>query len=220
MLRLTENHLLRPAPPAGITVGRVEAELRRLPHLSADRRLIVNSDSRRMVDARKIQTAREAIGMLPGPNETIHLLISGKYALWNLAEALIEMAGPPADELLLTTLSFSKKNIDALCGLLDSGQVKTALLICSHYFRGTSPVLYAHGQIALGKRPRASFMSCRNHAKIVAVKFPDGRMFTVSSSANLRSAKSIEAATIDGNSEVFEFHRRWICDLFAAREVA
>ena len=63
-LKLTDNPILRPPPPAGITAGRVESELRRLPHLSGDRRLQVTGCKRRTIDARKTLTAREAIGEL------------------------------------------------------------------------------------------------------------------------------------------------------------
>ena len=215
MLQLSENPLLRIAPPAGISIGRVESELHRLPHLAGDRRLTVGPTRRRVIDARKCQTAREAIGTLPEFDEATHLVIGGRFALWNFVPAIIEMAGP-VNELWIATLGFSRQNIDELCSLIDAGQIARTWLLGSHYFKSTSAPIYDHAVKELDRRPSASFVSLRSHAKLLLLKMADGRTFTIESSANLRSCKNIEAATILGSPEVFAFHRRWILDLFAA----
>jgi hypothetical protein len=214
MLNLHRNPLLNPAAPS---VAGIESELRRLPHLAGDRktsRKIVRAVCR---DARQIKTAAEAIGKLPGPDEALHLVVSGRFALWHVVPAVLELAGVPIAELRIATLGFSRKNIEALCRLIDGGQIGRAWLLCSHYFKGTSAEVYNFAADEIAKRPTsAAFYSIRTHAKVLTIRLTDGRTLTVESSANLRSCKNIEQMTVIGSQNVYTFHVGWIDELFTA----
>jgi hypothetical protein len=216
MLKLSEHLLLTARPMPAPTVASVERELQRLPHLTADRSHPARRTRRSFRDARALQTAQEAIGSLPGPDEATHLIVSGRFALWRLVPAALALADCSIDELLIGTLGFSRANIDGLCALLDSGRVKTLHLLASHYFKGTSGPTYQHAADLLASRPKARFVSLRTHAKLLLMKFSDGRRLTVESSANLRSCQNIEQMTLIGDPAVFEFHREWMLDLFTA----
>lgn len=208
MLAATPNPLLSPPP---LSIASIESELKRLPHLSADRK-ITRRTRRDFRDARRCEDATAALGRLPDPDESLHLIVSGKYALWHTVPAAIAIGGPIAD-LTIATLGFSKKNIAALCEMLDAGQIGTARLLCSH-FKGTSAEIYDFAAEQFAGRPNASFLSLRTHAKLLMFRFASGRTVTIESSANLRSCQNIEQMTVIGDPALYEFHRRWIDDLF------
>lgn len=214
MLALTPNTLLTPRPP---TIGRIENEMRLLPHLAGDRQHLAQGTRRDFKDARKCQHASEAIGRLPGPDEALHLVVSGRFALWHMVPATLALSGTRIAELTIATLGFSKQNIAALCDLLDIHRISKCRILASHYFKGTSGSIYQFAEEQFAKRPdRTSFLSVRNHAKLLLMKLIDGRTFTVESSANLRSCKNIETMTVIGDPALYDFHRAWIDELFIA----
>lgn len=215
ILKLSRNPLLDPRP----SLAGIERDLHALPHITDDRSYRTRQTRRRFRDARREQSAVAAIGELPDTDEALHLLISGRFALWHMVPAMRELSGERIEELRIATLGFSRDNIDALCSMLDAGQIDRVWLLCSHYFKGTSEEIFTHAQQQLARRPsHASFLSRRTHAKLLLLKLPDGRTFTVESSANLRSCKNIEQITILGSPEVYAFHRAWIDELFAAAQ--
>lgn len=195
----------------------IESELNRRPHLAADRRH-TQADSQRIVqDARQAKTAAEAIGCLPGPTESSHVIISGRFALWDMVPATMTLGGCPIEVLHVATLGFSVRNVVKMAELVDAGGIGSVRLLCSHYFAGTSPKIYAVAVEEFAKRPdRMQFLSIRTHAKILLMALRDGRRVTIESSANLRSCKNIEQASIFGGAELYDFHRAWIDELFHA----
>ena len=212
MLELSTGPTLRPSVNP-LTHG-VEAEMERLPHLSGDRRHTLRGVRRNFRDARKIKSAAEAIGELPQQDEALHLAVSGRFALWHMVPAALSLARCGIAELRIATLGFSQRNISDLCGLLDAGKVAKTWLLCSHYFKGTSGPAYQFASDELGKRKSARFLSLRTHAKLLLMRFTDGRTISVESSANLRSCKNIEQMTLIGCPAVYDFHVGWMDELF------
>ena len=220
-LTLTPNPLL--APPAGArTVAKIEEELRRLPHLGGDSRHTRREHKAAMIDARAAKTAAEAMeGRLPDVDEAIHIVISGRFALFDFVPAALAIAGCRVDALTIATLGFSTRNIDKLCALVDAGEIGSVRMLCSHYFAGTSSKIYDAAAEAFAARPdRMEFLSIRTHAKILLLAFADGRRLTMESSANLRSCKNLEQSSAFGSPDLYDFHRGWIDGLFAASKGA
>lgn len=196
----------------------IETELSRKPHLASDRRHTQTDGQRILQDARQAKTAAEAIGRLPGPLESSHVIISGRFALWDMVPATITLGGCPIDALHVATLGFSVRNVTQMAELVDAGGIGSVRLLCSHYFAGTSPKIYAVAVEEFAKRQdRMQFLSIRTHAKILLMALRDGRRVTIESSANLRSCKNIEQASLFGGSELYDFHRTWIDELFHAK---
>lgn len=215
MLCLSRNPILNPR----LSAAEIERQLKSLPHPISDRRLTTRQSRRRFRDARKEQSAVEAIGELPGPDEALHLVISGRFALWHMVPAIHQLSGRRIDELRIATLGFSRENVDALCAMLDAGRIRKAWLLCSHFFKGTSEQLWKHAFEQFARRPdRARFASLRTHAKLVLLKLADGRTFTIESSANLRSCKNIEQITIINSPPLYAFHSEWMNELFNQAE--
>lgn len=199
---------------AALDVLAVERELGDLPHLDGDRRHETNDTARTFRDARQVKTAVEAIERLPGPAEAFHLAISGRFALFDVIPAALELAGAGSriDRLTVATLGFSKANVAGMAALLDEGRVRGLTLLCSHYFKGTSQEIYEYAAAELPRRGQR-FLSIRNHAKLLAMQFHDGRTVTVESSANLRSSKNIETMTLCGDPGLYRFHAGWVEEL-------
>jgi len=195
--------------------GAIEDQLRRLPHLKGDQQHVIRHVRRDFRDVRKMTDAAEAINHIPWADEAIHLAVSGRFALWHIVPAVLKLSGVRIDELIIATLGFSKRNISALCEMLDDGQIGRVYLLASHYFKGTSNEIYSHAEKLFADRPnKAHFVSLRNHAKLLLFRLSDHRTITVESSANLRSCKNVETATLIGDPGLHAFHRGWILDLF------
>ncbi len=137
------------------TVDDVESEMLAMPHLENDRRRETRKMKRELRDARQAESAAEAIGRIPGPDEAIHLVVCGKFSLWDSVPAVLTFARPATiANLHIATLGFSKNNIAALCVLLDSGWIREVSLLCSHYFQGTSTSIYDFAAAELATRRR------------------------------------------------------------------
>ncbi len=135
--------------------------------------------------------------------------------MWHFVEASLAIAGCKIDMLHICTLGFSKRNIERMAQAIATGQIKRLRLLCSHYFKGTSRQIYDCMVGAFEAHPgRMEYRSLRTHAKLLLLSFEDDRKMTVESSANLRSCKNCENATLIGDPAVFSFHRGWVDALF------
>lgn len=211
-LQLTPNPLLAPPSPLpAAAVGHVEREMNERPHIAGDRRQLQRHKAD-VQDSRQAKSAVEALGDLPGPKHALHILITGRFSLWDCVPAVIETCGR-IRSLHIATLGFSKRNVEAMGKLLDGGQIERLRLLCSHYFKGTSNGIYEFAAEELGRRPGAEFLSVRTHAKLLLIKLTN-RTLAFESSANLRSCKNLEQLTVIGCPEVYQFHAAWIDELF------
>lgn len=213
MLELDPNPLIAPAvlPVVG-GVKLAEREMLARPHIKDPRRT-ARQHKADVRDGRQAKSAADALGELPDAEGAVHVLITGRFSLWDCVPAILDQAGP-VDVLRIATLGFSKRNVEAMAAAVDAGTIGRIRLLCSHYFKGTSPDIYRFAAETLGKRKdRVEFLSVRTHAKLLLLQTP-GRVFTLESSANLRSCKNLEQLTVFGSPTVHEFHRAWIDELF------
>jgi hypothetical protein len=185
-----------------------------------DRRLVTRERKRALRDARQAKSAAAAVGRPPAEGEAVHLVIDGRYSLWDLVPALQELTRANFRALHLSTLGTNRRNVRQLCELVDAGTIGSVWLLCSHYFSGTEPADFTFARVEFAKRSRMQLCASRTHAKICLIELEDGRRFTVESSANLRSCRAIEQATIFAGRALHDFHRRWIEGVFAAEASA
>jgi hypothetical protein len=165
---------------------------------------------RLFVDYRADPKAYKQLAELPTKNgQTLHAVISGTYALWQLVPALVERSGDTIDELLIATLSFSKQNAAEILGLIDGGQVKSFGLLVSKYFKCANRHIYdcLVPQLHERKQPACAM---RIHCKIILLKMTRGEAYTVESSANLRSSGNVEQFCLTRCPKLHAFHRAWI----------
>ena len=181
-------------------------------------RAFIRSPSRRLFrDYRADPEAYKHLDPLPGAGETLHGVISGKYALWQLVPALIEKTGMKIADLHIATLSYSQQNAAELLGLVEDGQVKRVTLLVSYFFKSQNRELYDSLVPALLERGHR-VLSMRTHCKLLLAKMSRGTRYVVESSANLRSCKNIEQFCLTRCPRLYAFHRQWIEEeLFAPR---
>jgi hypothetical protein len=177
--------------------------------LAADKAYMRMPTRRMYVDFRANPDALLHLKRLPKVGQSLHGIISGKYALWDMVPALIERTGESIADLYLCTLGFSKKNGADLCGMVDDRQVRRVSLLCSHYFKATSSPIYdAVVPELLNRGQRVTAM--RTHCKLILARMTDGRKFVCESSANLRSCVNVEQFVLTNCPRLYRFHRRWL----------
>jgi hypothetical protein len=156
--------------------------------------------------------AAEQLGRLPETGESLHLVLKGNFALFALIPAVIRLnSNRPIERLRIATLGFSRKNVDELSSLAQAGLVKAASMLSSHYHAAVDAPIYEHFRATL---PQFPVVAMRSHAKILLIE-TTGTFLTVESSANLRSCKNIEQATVTNDPGLHQHHAEWIDAMIA-----
>jgi hypothetical protein len=171
---------------------------------------------RKFYDLSRVPNAVKLVKPLPDEGETIHALMGGDFHAWDLIPAIHGLLSCPISELYITTLGFNHSNNQHLCDMIDAGQVQTAYVLCSEYFRDADRDVYNAAEKRLAERG-SMLKAVRNHSKIIAIR-PADRLpgwgwrarYTVESSANLRSCNNLEQFTLTNDAALFEFHTKWI----------
>jgi hypothetical protein len=177
--------------------------------LGLRQRITTATTRRRFYDLRNVPNAVDLLRPLPEETETVHALMGGDFAAWDLVPAILELVGRPAEEALIATLGFNAKNSHHLAQLVAAGQIRRLTVTASDYFAKSDAGTFNEAKArleALGQR----LVSYRNHAKILALDFgPDGA-FVVEMSSNLRSCNNLEQVALSRSRPLFDFHAGWI----------
>ena len=158
------------------------------------------------------KNAVELLRPLPRSKETLHLVLPGSFVPLDLVAALLEITGQTATSLRLATLGFSDSNVETLCRMLDTGQVKSLSLVCSRYFAAASKPIYEHAAQELPRRG-AQLLATRSHAKVMLIETGRDR-WTFEGSGNLRSCVCLEQVALTSDRQLFRFHAGWFDRLF------
>lgn len=176
----------------------------------AEAQLHRQTPTRRLfIDYRSHPESLEHLETLPAEGESLHAVIAGKYAMWDLVPALIERTGQTIEDLHIATLSYGKQNAAEMLSLVDDGHIKRVSLIVSYYFKAQNRALYDTLVPPLRERGHR-VLAMRNHAKLLLAKMADGAMFVVEGSANLRSCKNVEQFVLTQCADLYRFHRGWL----------
>ena len=143
---------------------------------------------------------------LPEPGEAFHLVTAKRYSLWNVVQAVLQLAEPATINYLgIATLGFSKQNLEELLADLDSSRIGRVDFLFSVYFKSNEKEIcqrLAHELTTRGHRVVAML----THAKVMLLELTDGRQLVVESSANLRSCSSVEQIMFANDTALFAFH--------------
>ena len=162
-------------------------------------------------DARRLDRAVEALDHLPEAGEYWHCVVGGEFRGFDLLPAMLKLAKSERfDGLTLTTLGFSRDNLEDLGGMVEAKRIDPATLriLASDFFRRSDRDVWAHGA-EQAKRLGYGFRSTRNHTKLILAAIV-GKSFVVESSANLRSCANLEQFCITQSKALFDFHVEWI----------
>jgi hypothetical protein len=164
----------------------------------------------------QLAEAADVLTVLPGPGETLHALMTGRYDLMHTVAALIGKIGRCTD-VRIATLSYNGKNLAEMVALLDAGAVGRMTLLCSAFFRDHNRELWAETLEqfrARGQRAAAA----RSHCKVVCLACTDGRRHSLEGSANLRTNSNREQFALTHDAAVHDWHAGWIDELVSRHE--
>jgi hypothetical protein len=117
------------------------------------------------------------------------------------------------DELTVATLGFSRRNLKALLGWLDGGQVGELTLLASRFFAAHNGALADDARVELTGRGQR-FACAASHAKVACMSFAGGGRLALEGSANLvGNGSGREQFVLCHDAELVAFHTRWIVDL-------
>jgi hypothetical protein len=180
--------------------------------LGLRQRITTTTTRRRTYDLKNVPNAVDLLRPLPAENETVHGLMGGDFAGWDIVPAILALVGRPAEEACVATLGFNSKNAHHLAELVAAGQIRRVTVLASDYFARSDPSTFNEAKArleALGQR----LVSYRNHAKILALDFGSAGAFVVEMSSNLRSCNNLEQIAISRSRQLFDFHAKWISEL-------
>ncbi len=160
-------------------------------------------------DYRSNPAAFRHIEQLPAEGDAHHLVISGKYAMFDLLPAIIERTGKTVVDLHIATLSYSKSNAADLLGMLNDGHVQRVHLLISYFFKAQNRQLYDSLVPELRARGH-DVLAMRTHCKIFLVALDDGAKYIIHGSPNCRSSVNVEQLVFERHEGLYEFHRNWI----------
>lgn len=187
----------------------LDSEVNTVISLSADRSLIRTPRRRLFVDYRANPDAYRHLERLPEEGQSLHGVISGKYAQWELVPAILERTGKKITELHIATLSYGKTNAADLLGLLDDGWINRVSLLVSYFFKAQNRSLYDLLVPPLRERGHRC-LAMRTHCKLLLIKLAGGGSYVCEGSANLRSCKNIEQFVLTRCRKLYRFHRDWL----------
>jgi hypothetical protein len=152
--------------------------------------------------------AAEVLAVLPGPGETLHALMTGRYDLMHLITALVTQLGD-VEAVRIATLSYNGRNLAEMVALLDSGAVKSLTLLCSVFFRDHNRELWDETLEEFRERGQRA-AAARNHAKVVTFSTISGRRLSLEGSANLRTNSNIEQFALTDDASIHDWHAQFI----------
>jgi hypothetical protein len=160
--------------------------------------------------------AAEALAVLPGPGETLHALMTGRYDLMHLITALVTHLGD-VEAVRIATLSYNGRNLAEMVALLDGGAIKSLALLCSAFFRDHNRELWEETLDDFRERGQKA-AAARSHAKVVTIATSSGRRFSLEGSANLRTNSNREQFALTDDEALHDWHAGWIDALVKQHE--
>jgi hypothetical protein len=167
----------------------------------------------------QLKKAAEVIPHLPGPGESLHTLLTGYFDFALVLTCVLRSRPAPCDHARIATLSFGGKNIQEMCGWLDSGIVRSLTLLCSNFMEKANPKEYFGAVAELVEQRGQVVGSARCHAKVVTLAFEDGLRLVFEGSANLRTNRNMENLAVVNDPGLHDWHAQWIDQKVREHEV-
>lgn len=172
----------------------------------------VKAKNTKTVELLKKEKLKTALNKLPLKNEYIHLISNGCYDYFTFIPTILDLIDY-ADELICSTWTMNRINVESLFKLFDKGQIKKIDIITGLYFKRRESAVYAKLIEGLKKR-KQRYKSLKNHAKIILLgNFKSNTYVVIEGSANFTANPRIEQNIITNNKGLYNFHKRWITDI-------
>jgi len=156
-----------------------------------------------------IKEAADTLVVLPGPGESLHAIMTARFDMTDVLNALLEKLGR-CETAKIATLGLNRRNYRTMLEWLDASKVGTLDLLVSKFFRSHNTELFAEMVDEFRQRKQRT-AAVDSHCKVMALQFADGTRFAIEGSANLCSNGSArEQFCIINDAGLYEFHDRWI----------
>lgn len=156
------------------------------------------------VDYTYAKQMAEGVNLEKGARTTV--IVPGNFIFGDLLEALILDRGIDADELTISTLGMSQDNVDSLKNIMLDRQNMRLNLILSGYFYSHekySLIPYIYEELDIDNRFQCAFTN--THMKVALIHSKKGTHYTLTGSANMRSASCLEQFDMEEGEERYSF---------------
>jgi hypothetical protein len=143
---------------------------------------------------------------LPTPGESVHIILPGNVALGDVLWHIVDATDQPGP-LHVSTLGFGRAWVHGLLERLQARQITQATIACGDYFAKSDAAEFQEARELLAPWP-VTLVAGRTHAKVATFN-----TLSMEGSANLRACRSIENVSITNDTNLADFHRRWIATL-------
>jgi hypothetical protein len=137
------------------------------------------------------------------------VIVNGSFIFGDFIEAFIVENQINVLEMTISTLSYSKDNIDSLKNLFNADYIQKLNIIVSDYF-------FSHEKHKLIKYTYDQFnendfqlATAGTHCKICQFKTEGNKHIVIHGSVNLRSSGNIEQFVIEDNEELYNFNKEY-----------
>jgi hypothetical protein len=143
----------------------------------------------------------------------INAIVSGNFVSGDLIESYLFDNNLMAEEIIISTLSMSRENVDSLRNVQEHRLNGVMGLIVSDFFfsherkSGIEDIVNNLGD------DKFALAVAGIHTKITLIKTTCGKHIVIGGSANLRSSLNIEQITIDNCPIIYAFHREWMAGI-------
>src|SRR5262249_22365135 len=137
----------------------------------------------------------------------------------NVVLALLDRGGSPCSVLRIATLSFSKRNVTELAGLLDAGAVRKVDLLTSDFQKEHDEDILAVALAELSVKRKQRDAAARSHCKLICIALEDGRRYTIEGSANLRTSRNQEQMCLSRGAELHAWYDAWLAEMVTKHEI-
>ena len=166
-----------------------------------------------MKTALRKESAREILGELPAPGESIHIVSNGKFDYWAFVPILCELLAKPVTQAYFSTWTLNRACCKELMELLDAGTIEQCGFLTGIYFKARESAVYATLVNGLESRG-CRFRALENHSKITLLA-ADPYYIVMEGSANFTANPRIEQNTIYNSKELFDFHAGWFNEILS-----
>ena len=156
------------------------------------------------------------IESLPGPNESIFLIMNRTWTMADLVPVAFKLGGQIA-RMTIFTLGWSRQTITAIIEAKAAGEVLDVRIITSMFFRRASKGGLAES-LPLLAEAKIPCVTVDTHMKVILFEWADGRRLSFHGSGNLRACHSIENLMGTGAPAVHKMMDTFADEIFAAPE--
>lgn len=119
------------------------------------------------------------------------------------------------EEIIIAVYRMNLKSVSKIKEIMSSGGIQLKILLSSFFRENKKYERWCENLLELSKdNKNTSIMFAWNHAKVFICKTKCGKHIVFEGSGNLSDNARIEQYILENNKVVYNFHKKWILDIF------